>query len=72
MARATEEDKNILLDSIRKIGDIVSLVDPFATQSIKFADVGIAMENYSSQSVKSEAGLIFLDDRFENLVELLK
>ena len=73
MARSKPEHKYLLVDGLKKIGNIVGVTGDGANDApaLKRADIGLAMGITGTQVAKNASDIIVLDDRFDSIVRAI-
>ena len=74
LARATPEDKYILVSGLMNLGHIVAVTGDGANDApaLRRADVGFAMGESGSDVAKDAADIILLDDKFSSIMVACK
>ncbi|KAF9778979.1 Ca-transporting ATPase [Thelephora terrestris] len=73
LARSSPEDKKILVETLRSLGDIVGVTGGGTNDgpALKTADVGFSMGIAGTEAAKEASGIILMDDNFSSIVEAI-
>jgi Ca2+-transporting ATPase len=73
LARSSPEDKKILVETLKKIGEIVSVTGDGTNDgpALKIANVGFSMGIAGTEVAKEASDIILMDDNFSSIVKAI-
>ena len=73
LARSSPEDKKILVETLKKIGEIVSVTGDGTNDgpALKTANVGFSMGIAGTEVAKEASDIILMDDNFSSIVKAI-
>ncbi|KAJ5854991.1 hypothetical protein N7534_007534 [Penicillium rubens] len=73
IARASPDDKKILVTQLKKLGETVAVTGDGTNdaQALKTADVGFAMGLTGTEVAKEASDIIIIDDKFTSIVKAI-
>lgn len=73
LARSSPEDKKLLVESLRKLGEIVGVTGDGTNDgpALKTADVGFSMGIAGTEVAKEASDIILMDDNFASIVKAI-
>ncbi|RCK54815.1 Calcium-transporting ATPase 2 [Candida viswanathii] len=74
LARSSPEDKRILVDTLRKAGDVVAVTGDGTNDApaLKLADVGFSMGIAGTEVAREASDIILMTDDFTDIVQAIK
>lgn len=74
LARSSPEDKRILVDTLRKAGEVVAVTGDGTNDApaLKLADVGFSMGISGTEVAREASDIILMTDDFTNIVQAIK
>ncbi|EGW31295.1 Ca2+-transporting P-type ATPase [Spathaspora passalidarum NRRL Y-27907] len=74
LARSSPEDKRILVDTLRKSGDVVAVTGDGTNDApaLKLADVGFSMGIAGTEVAREASDIILMTDDFTDIVQAIK
>lgn len=74
LARSSPEDKRILVDTLRKAGDVVAVTGDGTNDApaLKLADVGFSMGISGTEVAREASDIILMTDDFTDIVQAIK
>ncbi|KAK4100093.1 calcium-translocating P-type ATPase [Parathielavia hyrcaniae] len=73
LARSSPEDKRVLVESLRALGEVVAVTGDGTNDApaLKAADVGFSMGIMGTEVAKEASDIILMDDNFSSIVKAL-
>ncbi|KAK4127944.1 calcium-translocating P-type ATPase [Parathielavia appendiculata] len=73
LARSSPEDKRVLVESLRALGEVVAVTGDGTNDApaLKAADVGFSMGVMGTEVAKEASDIILMDDNFSSIVKAL-
>lgn len=74
LARSSPEDKRILVDTLRKLGEVVAVTGDGTNDApaLKLADVGFSMGISGTEVAREASDIILMTDDFTDIVQAIK
>lgn len=74
LARSSPEDKRILVDTLRKAGEVVAVTGDGTNDApaLKLADVGFSMGIAGTEVAREASDIILMTDDFTDIVQAIK
>ncbi|KAG7194309.1 uncharacterized protein KQ657_004521 [Scheffersomyces spartinae] len=74
LARSSPEDKRILVDTLRKLGEVVAVTGDGTNDApaLKLADVGFSMGIAGTEVAREASDIILMTDDFTDIVQAIK